>query len=158
MNQELASYNIHNLHLHDATLDEEMSFNYLNWYLTEHVYNYSYSSPPLNSDSLHILISNFALFYAKIKILDINESRPSNKPLYVFRYLMLEDGSWSPYYVVRKKSGYVVEGMSWSNGLFYQVREDKEKDFQIHQMYLTIDSITKTMYSFPDMEQNGDPF
>lgn len=158
MNQELASYNIHNLHLRDATLDEEMSFGYLNWYLTENKYNYSYNSPPVDLDSLYILISNFALFYAKIKILKTNESIYSNKPLYIFRYLMLQDGSWSQYYAVRRKPGYVVEGMAWSNGLFYQVREDKNKDFEIYQTHLTVDSITKTMYNFPDMEQNDDPF
>ena len=72
-----------------------------------------------------ILSSNFALFYAKVKDLKSEESFQTNRPIHIFRYIMLEDGSWSNYYAVRKKHGFVVEGMYWSNGMIYQVREDK---------------------------------
>lgn len=154
MDSELASYNIFNLHTHDATLDEESSYFYLSQYRLTKTFNYSYESPPYALDDLHILISNFALFYAKIKDNRTGLNFPINKPLYIFRYIMLEDGSWSPFYTLRKKHGYVVEGMSWSNGMFYQVREDKQNEFEIYHTYLSIDHITKTMYQFPDMESN----
>ena len=50
---------------------------------------------------------------------------------------------------MRRKPGYIVEGLQWSNGLVYQVREDKKEQFQIYQIVLIIDSLTKTMYNYP---------
>ena len=101
-------------------------------------------------DKFQILSSSFALFYAKITNEKEDISFPSNYPLNVFRYMMMPDGSWSYYDTVKRQPGYVVEGAYWSNGMVYQVRSDSKSDFTIHEMTLSVDMLTKTMYNFPD--------
>lgn len=151
MSMDVASYNIHTLPKHEATLDEANSFYFLSNYFVDKKLNYTYTYPGLTLDEISILTSNFCLFYAKIKIASNEVSIPTNIPINVFRYIMLEDGSWSHYYTVRRKSGYVVEGMYWSNGIVYQVRQDA-KDYEIYQIVLSIDPLTKTLYNFPEMK------
>jgi hypothetical protein len=146
-----ASYNIYTLAMHEATLDEEDSFRFLSNYFIDKKLNYTYTYPDISFDQMSILTSNFCLFYAKIKIVQNDVAMPTNIPINVFRYIMLEDGSWSHYYTVRRKKGYVVEGMYWSNGIVYQVRQDAE-NYEVYQIVLSIDPLTKTLYNFPEMK------
>jgi hypothetical protein len=146
---------MHSIHLHDATLDEENSYNFLSLYSLEKTFRYTYKYPDISLNDVYILSSNFALFYAKVKDSKSDFILSTNVPIHVFRYIMLEDGSWSNYYSIKKKPGYVVEGMYWSNGMMYQVREDKKVDFKIYEIVLSIDSYTKTMHLFPDIEINN---
>ncbi len=152
MDQELASYNLFNLHLHDATLDEHDSFNYLRYHLLNKPTNYFYKYPEISFDAIGILVSNFALFFARIKDAKSGDSFAFNVPINVFRFMLTADGNWSEYYTIKRKPGYVVEGMYWSNGMFYQVREDKKDDFEIYEVTLSIDSLTKTSHLFPNPE------
>lgn len=149
---------MHSIHLHDATLDEQNSYGFLTWYALEKTFRHTYKYPDMPLDDIYILSSNFALFYAKIKDSKNDFSLPTNIPIHIFRYMMMEDGSWSNYYTLRRKPGYVVEGMYWSNGMMYQVREDKQYDFKVLEIVLSIDSYTKTMHRFPDTDiQYGVP-
>jgi hypothetical protein len=145
-----AAYTLHTIHLHDATLDEEDSWLFLQHYNVEKTFNSVYKYPKMNIDSFHALASSFALFYAKVTDSKDNVSIPSNHPINVFRYVMLEDGSWSHYYTVKRKLGYIVEGMYWSNGMVYQVRSDDKYDFKLYEMTLNVDMLTKTMYNLPE--------
>lgn len=153
MNNNLSSFTLHTLHLHDATIDEEDSYNFLHHFLNTKKYNYYYRYPDLPLETLQFLSSQFCLFYAKIQSSKTKDLFQTNFPIRIFRYIMLDDGSWSNYYTTKRKNGYVVEGMHWSNGLVYQVRQDAQSNFEIYEATLSIDSITKTMYNFPDIEK-----
>jgi len=142
-------HSIQNVHLKESKLDEEDSYNFLQEYLSTNSHYYKYSYPDISKDEIYTLISTFCFFCATVKDLSTNKSYPSNIPITIFRYLLLDDGTWSLYYTVRKKRGRVVEGMQWSNGLFYQVREDKKDGFELHEATLLVDAVTKTMYNFP---------
>lgn len=152
MSNNVTSYTMHTLHMHDATLDEEDSYTFLSLYFLEKTFRYTYKYPNIPINDIYILSSNFALFYAKIKDNKNDYIMSTNVPIHVFRYVMHEDGSWSNFYTLKRKPGLIVEGMYWSNGMMYQVREDKDTDFKIYEIALSIDSYTKTMHLFPDTD------
>jgi hypothetical protein len=153
MNFNESSYNLFTLPSHDATLDEEDSFFFLSNYFNDKKFFYFYTYPEIEYDVIVQLINSYCLFYTKIRDGKTDNLIPINFPINVFRYMMMEDGSWSNYYTVRRKPGYVVEGMYWSNGIVYQVREDS-KSIRPIQIVLGIDSITKTMHGFPEDYNN----
>lgn len=142
-------HSIQNVHLKESKLDEEDSYYFLEEYLKSNSHYYKYSYPEISKEEIYTLISTFCFFCATVKDLSNNKSYASNIPITIFRYLLLENGNWSLYYTVHKKRGKVVEGMQWSNGLFYQVREDKKDNFELYEATLLIDAVTKTMYNFP---------
>lgn len=142
-------HSIQNVHLKESKIDEEDSYHFLNEYLSSSTHFHKYSFPPLTKEEMISLVSNFSFFCAKIKDSTNEKLYSSNIPLTIFRYLLLPDDTWSHYYTVHKKQGRVVEGMQWSNGLFYQIREDTENHFEVYEIVLLIDSLTKTMYNFP---------
>ena len=150
----LASYNMYSLPGIEATLDEEDSHFLLSRYLLERKFNFVYSYPGLDFDQVVELAQKFCFFAAKIQDAATGKMYPFNVPLNVFRFMLLEDGSWSKYYTVHRQSGYVVEGMHWSNGLVYQVRDDNDHP-TVHQMVLSIDNITKFMHGFPDHDEDN---
>lgn len=147
---------LHTVHLIESDIDEEDSFAYLQHnYLNNYLY-YKYSAPDIyDFDEIDKMSSEFCLFLGKVQ--DNNaQYLLSPIPLFTFRYIMLQDGTPSSYYAVRKKEGYVVEGFSWSNGLTYQVRQDVKvingeytSPFEIYQRVLYIDHTTKTLYNYP---------
>jgi hypothetical protein len=141
-------HSLHNLHTLDSTLDEEDSFIFLKEYNIQKSLYHRYEYPNLNRELIDTYVSNFCFFYAKIRDLETDRLYSSTIPLNIFRFVLLADGNFSPYYTVRRKSGYIVEGLHWSNGLVYQVREDKKEEFQTYQIVLVIDSLTKTMYNY----------
>lgn len=149
MSERRLFYPLSDLHLVDATLDESDSFDYLSTYSKTNYLYYKYSYPDVYTlDEITNMINNFSLFFAKIKD-STGTSYPSSIPLHVFRYIMLDDMSYSPYYTIRRKPGYVVEGIAWSNGMYYAVREDLPENFQTYQIVLYLDSYTKTLHGYP---------
>ena len=144
-------HSIHNVHLIESTIDEEDSFILLKELSSYPLYSEKYFSPPLPQQDTFTLVSNFSFFCGKVKDSQTNKYFSSNIPIVIFRYLMTSDNSWSYYYTPKKQKGYVVEGMQWSNGYFYQVRQDVVEDFDIYQVVLCIDSFTKRMYNFPEV-------
>lgn len=151
-NQVRVVHTLENLHLVDSRLDEENSYYFLQDALLHSSHFYSYEYPTLDYSIIETLSINFSCFSAKIKDKKSNKMLNSLIPLVVFRYLMLEDGSWSHYDTTSRKPGYVVEGMYWSNGLIYRVREDVKNNsqpFKTHQIVLLIDESTKVLHNFP---------
>lgn len=141
-------HSLENLHTIESSLDEEDSYILLQYLNISPIYSEKYIFPPISQLIVSAIATSFSFFSAKIKDQKTNQLYSSNIPLTIFRYLMLPDGTWSYYYTVKRKVGYVVEGMQWSNGYFYQVREDKEQDFKLYQINLSIDSFTKRLYNF----------
>lgn len=146
-------YNINNLDMIDSTITDEESYYLLNNYIDLKKDSYFiYTYPDYSIKDIYNLINTFCLFFANIKDIKENKKYISNVPLGVFRYILLSDLTFAPYYTVKKQSGYVVEGMYWSNGLLYQVREDKKEDFDIYQIVFLLDSQTKRMHNYPDTD------
>lgn len=141
------------IHRFDATHEEQESYYFLNEYIRQKFLYYTYRYPNYNFDDIVSLVNNFTLFCAKVRDAKTNQKHSSNIPLGVFRYVLLEDMTWSPYYTVRRKPGYVVEGAYWSNGMFYQVREDAKDNFEVYEVNLMIDPFTQKMHSFPKQEK-----
>lgn len=143
-------HSIQNIHLIDSKIDEEDSYILLSELNNSSLYPEEYTFPSLDQSQVFSLVTDFCFFCGKVKDANTKKYYTSNIPLTVFRYIMLEDGSYSQYYTLRKKPGYVVEGMHWSNGYFYQVRENTLQDFTVYKISLFIDSFTKKMYNFPE--------
>jgi len=144
-------HTLDNIHSIESTLDEELSYHYLSSFTNSSLLFYKYSYPDLLYSHIRTLVNEFTCFCSSILDFNSGRSYTSPVPLQVFRYLMLEDGSWSNYYSRYNNSGYVVEGAHWSNGLFYQVRQDSRQPFETYEVNLYIDSLTKTMYNFPEV-------
>ncbi len=151
-NQVRVVHTLENLHLVESRLDEENSYYFLQDALLHSSHFHMYEYPTLDYSNIETLCINFSCFSSKIKDKKSNRMLSSLVPLVTFRYLMLEDGSWSNYNAMSRKPGYVVEGMYWSNGLIYRVREDVKnisQPFQTHQIVLLIDESTKVLHNFP---------
>lgn len=145
-------HTLDNLHLVDSRLDEENSYYFLQDALKYCSSFHMYEYPTLDYSTIETLCINFSCFSAKIKSKKSDKMLSSLVPLLTFRYLMLSDGSWSNYNATIRKPGYVVEGMFWSNGLIYRVREDNKnfsEQFKTHQIILLIDDSTKILRNFP---------
>lgn len=134
----------------DATLCESDSFYFLSKYFEEFPNLNTYSSSTYGIDNSLSLAVLFSTFHGRIKISSTStESISSVVPIDVFRYKMLDDGS---YYSVNTipsayKAGYIVEGAFWSNGMYYLVREESPGSFL--QVSLYLDDYTKEMYNYP---------
>lgn len=144
--------NLQSLHLIESTISDEESYYFLIEYYRQKILHYIYRYPDYSFQEITTLVNNYAFFCARVKDTKNNQSYPSNFPIGVFRFMLHEDMSWSPYYTVRRKPGYVVEGAYWSNGMFYQVRDDAKNNFAVHEVTLVIDSITQKMHHFPQRE------
>jgi len=142
-------HSLHNLHSVDSTLDESDSYVFLNNFLSEKKHYYSYRYPDISYQDISSLSSKYCVFCAKVSQVNTDVSYLSNVPVNIFRYVLLEDGSWSHYYTPRRKSGYIVEGFCWSNGLLYQVRQDSIQPFEVYEVTLVIDGLVKSIHSFP---------
>ena len=142
-------HSLHNLHSVDSTLDESDSYVFLNNFLSEKKHYYPYRYPDISYQDISSLSSKYCVFCAKVSQVNTDVSYLSNVPVNIFRYVLLEDGSWSHYYTPRRKSGYIVEGFCWSNGLLYQVRQDSIQPFEVYEVTLLIDGLVKSIHSFP---------
>jgi len=142
-------HSLHNLHSSEANMDESDSYVFLSQFLLDKKHYYTYKYPELSYEDISSIVSKFCIFCAKVKDSKTENLYLSNVPIHIFRYVLLEDGSWSYYYTPKRKPGYIVEGFCWSNGLLYQVREDKLQNFSTYEVNLMIDGYTKSLHSFP---------
>jgi hypothetical protein len=147
--KDFSVYTLSTLPHIESTYDEEDSHYVLNELISsfENFLVYD-SNKNINHESIVSLCNTYSLFHASITHKDIVNFK-INIPLAVFRFIMLEDLSWSLYEARKREPGYVVEGMFWTNGMIYQVREDKETDFEVHQVCLYIDRNTARLHSYP---------
>jgi hypothetical protein len=138
------------LHLADATLCESDSFYLLTYYKESFPLNVEYIAAEHSLSKVISYAKIFSTFHGRVKVGKTSSSTISSSvPIDVFRYKMLEDGSW--YYMKTipssHKDGYIVEGAIWSNGMYYVVREDKSSDFI--DAYFSVDQYTKGLYNYP---------
>lgn len=135
----------------DSTIDEESSYNLVSLYRSTFTLNHNYDSKSYTLEQLLYLSTQFAIFSGRVKISSKQDSSTiaSKVPLEVFRYKMLDDGSW--YYAKttprNHKPGYIVEGALWTNGMYYLVRTEDTK--QILEITLSLDQYTKDIHGYP---------
>jgi len=133
-----------------STIDEESSYWISQNYETENPGHIRYTDADFSQPMLTKMCDTFAVFQAKVQDLE-GKIYQSYFPINVFRYILQEDMTWTYYYTPRKKPGYVVEGAYWSNGMFYQVREDKQEDFEVYEISLYVDRLTQLTAKFPEV-------
>jgi hypothetical protein len=135
----------------DSTVDEESSYNLVSLYKSTFILNNYYDSKEYTLEQILYLCTQFAVFSGRVKIASKQDSPTiaSKIPLEVFRYKMLDDGSW--YYAKttprNHKPGYIVEGALWTNGMFYLTRTEDTK--QILEATLSVDQYTKDLHGYP---------
>lgn len=135
----------------ESTVDEESSFNLVSLYKPTFPLNHYYDSKQYTLEQILYLCNQFAIFSGRVKLSSKQDSQTigSKVPLEVFRYKMLNDGSW--YYAKTTprnyKSGYIVEGGLWTNGMFYIVRTEDSKE--ILEATLSVDQYTKDLHGYP---------
>lgn len=138
-----------NLHLIQSTLVEEDSYFILSKYLSDNSHYHKYSYPSQELSSVRNKADNFCSFAAKIKM--GNDLSHSFIPISIFRFVLLENLSFSNYYTNHRKPGYIVEGYIWTNGMVYQVREDTQKNFDIYELTLLVDQPTAFYMRFDQL-------
>lgn len=132
----------------DSTISEESSFYLHKNYATEFPNHIKYDKSKLTIDEVLNLINIFAIFHAKVKMLDgVDQYIPSKIPIDVFKYKELSDGSYYPIKTLphKHKDGLIIEGALWSNGMFF-IEKSKE---DIINAVLFIDQYTKDLYRYP---------
>jgi hypothetical protein len=135
----------------DSTVDEESSYNLVSLYKPSFPLNYYYDSKQYTLEQALHLCTQFAIFSGRVKLSPKEDSQTigSKVPLEVFRYKMLDDGSW--YYAKttprNHKPGYIVEGALWTNGMFYIVRTEDTKE--VLEATLSVDQYTKDLHGYP---------
>lgn len=138
-------YTISNI---DATISEESSYYLHTQYENHFPFSVKYDNSKYTMEQILDVINTFCVFHAKVKISkDSNQSVPSSIPIEVFRYKLLDDGSWYSVNTApsRHKDGSIVEGALWSNGLFYI----KTYQNKIFEAALYIDLHTKDFHRYP---------
>jgi hypothetical protein len=136
------------LSLLNPTVFEEDSFTFLQYYQTVQDW-YIYDSHELGLTAVTSLANNFTSFHRTVPFPKNPLAKDfwSTIPLGVFRYKMLADGSFYLNETVHKVPGYIVEGIYWSNGFVYVVR-DGEKLIQV-KLFITKE--TKEIQLYPDI-------
>lgn len=128
----------------ETTLDEEDSW----WFLKNMQFQQDWNCYSSKNYSLDIIVSTIELFvlsHAKVQIPMENMGLFwSPNPIGIFKYRMLEDGSWSALKAIDVKPGYNVQGAYWSNGFYYLVSSD---DFLL-EANLFVDHDTKEKYKY----------
>jgi hypothetical protein len=136
----------------EASFDEEGSFAFLkdlqfykNWYV--------YSSKEYPLETITELANIYCYSHGMITLKPFEDKDDeeikyfwSSVPLGVFRYKMIEDGSYASVSYFDKRPGFIVEGAYWLNGFVYQVRN---QDFVL-EVNLFIDDQTKLRYNYSD--------
>lgn len=138
---------IEHIHLVDPTLYEEDSYDFLQFFQF-HADWHIYDSLVDDYDLVYKLTENFINFHGKIPFpedVKVEGSYWSVYPLGVFKYKMLDDGSCAHLAEYDTRPGYSVEGMYWTNGFFYLVKEQDK----IIQIKLFVEKETKSQYAYP---------
>jgi len=137
-----------------ATVDEEVGYLITQTYEDQNSEYIKYTTSQFDIFTMSQLCNSFSLFNAKVKDASSGKMYHSYFPLGVFRYMLHEDLSYSNYYTPKRKDGYIVEGSYWSNGMYYQVREDDQDNIQIHEVVFYVDPLTRKLSQYPEVE-NG---
>lgn len=131
------------------SMSEEESYHFLGFYQGYKKW-FVYDSNTVGTEQATALIDFFAQFHGKIPfpntVLD-KDSYWSTTPLGVFKYKMLQDGSYTLINHYKKMSGYLVQGSYWQNGFFYFVKDQQ----QIVQLKLFVDENTFYEKQYPDI-------
>jgi hypothetical protein len=128
---------------------EEESYHFLSFYQGYKKW-FVYDSNDVGIEQATALIDFFAQFHGKIPFPNTvleKDSYWSTTPLGVFKYKMLEDGSYTLVNHYKKISGYLVQGSYWQNGFFYFVKDQA----QIIQLKLFVDENTFYEKQYPDI-------
>ena len=136
------------LSLLQPTMFEEDSFTFLQYYQFFQDW-YIYDSHELGLNVVTSLVNNFTSFHGTVPFPKNPLAKDfwSTIPLGIFRYKMLDTGSFFLNETVQKVPGYIVEGIYWSNGFVYVVRDDQK----IVQLKLFISKETKEIQLYPDI-------
>jgi len=132
----------------DSTISEDSSYYLHTQFLTMFPSYVSYTTLNYSLDEILDLINTFAVFHSKIDIFESSKQQISSRvPLELFRYKLLDDGTW--YYVKtvpsKHKEGKIVEGALWSNGMYYVVRTQGT----VSDAGLYVNEYTKEFYGYP---------
>lgn len=127
-------YNLENLHMIESTHDEEDSFYIYNNYQNVHENYLNYVYPKIDISIVQSIFNDYSLFYGRIQETLNSPSHNSPFPLGVIRFMIDADLSCNKYYTPKRKPGWVIEGYFWTNGFVRRIREDKTKDFQVHEI------------------------
>jgi len=138
------------IHLADSTMCESDSFYLLTHYKESFPLNIEYTAADYSLSQVLSFSKIFSTFHARVNLGKSSSAAiPSSVPIDVFRYKMLQDGSW--YYLdtlpSSYKDGYIVEGAIWSNGMYYIVKT--QNPTEIIDAYFSIDQYTKGLYNYP---------
>lgn len=148
MQENLTLHTPYTIRFIDATISEESSFYLHTNYEVSFPFSAKYDNTKYTLEQLLGLINNFCIFHAKVKLTsESKQNIHSPIPIEVFRYKLLEDGSWYSVNTApsKHKDGQIVEGALWSNGLFYIIRnEDLVTDAALY-----IDQLTKDFNQYP---------
>jgi hypothetical protein len=130
----------------DSSFFEEDSYEFLIFYQFYKDW-IIYDSKELSYDIVLSLANNFMNFHGKIPFPEdvLNDSYWSAVPLNCFRFKLLDNLHCGLVDPVDLEPGYIVEGVSWTNGFVYVVKDKKN----IIQIKLFIDSETYTNYTYP---------
>ena len=130
-------------------MSEEESYHFLDFYQGYKKW-IVYDSDNVGLEQATALIDFFSQFHGKIPFPNTvleKEAYWSTTPLGIFKYRMLDDGSYTLVNHYKKIAGYLVQGSYWQNGFFYFVKDDK----QIIQLKLFVDENTFYEKQYPDI-------
>lgn len=145
-------YNVDNLPQIPATLEEDDSYYVYNTYPVIHSSHITYSYPGISYDIVKTIANDFCLFSGKVKESESSPQIHSFFPIGVIRYMLHDDLTFSNYYTPRRREGWVVEGMYWTNGFVYQIRDDSDS-FTVHQLTISLDQVSSKLMNLKDPSQ-----
>jgi len=140
------SISIESIQSLDSSFYEEDSYEFLIFYQSYKDWKI-YDSKEVSYQVVLSLANNFINFHGKIPFPEevLNDLYWTTVPLNVFRYKLLDNFRCGLVDPADPKPGYIVEGVSWTNGFVYLVRDGKN----IIQIKLFIDSETHKNYLYP---------
>jgi len=140
---------IENFDKFQPSMSEEESYHFLKFYQGYKKW-FVYNSDEVGVEQATALIDFFSQFHGKIpfpnSVLE-KESYWSNTPLGIFKYRMLDDGSYTLVNHYKNISGYLVQGLYWQNGFFYFIKDETK----IIQLKLFVDENTFYEKQYPDI-------
>lgn len=145
-------YSLQSLHSVESTFYADDSYHIFNTFPTLNSTDVRYSYPAIDYDIVSSIFNDFCFFHAKIQESPSSPRVSSFIPLGVIRFMLHHDLSFSEYDTPRRKPGYVVEGMFWSNGIVYRIREDS-KNFQTYELTVLLDKLTPSLMNLSSPEK-----
>lgn len=140
------SISIESIQSLESSFYEEDSYQFLIFYQSYKNWKI-YDSKEVSYEIVLSLANNFINFHGKIPFPEdvLNDLYWTILPLNTFRYKLLKNFQCGLVDPIDPKPGYIVEGVSWTNGFVYLVKDQKN----IIQIKLFIDSETHKNYLYP---------